>query len=80
MIVRINQIEVAQAEQAGGWPGHGLTGPIRYRWPAGANAFEILVLQKDERRHALDAEFRQQQSRQLIPGILSALKEGGRRL
>ena len=77
MIVRINQIEVAQAEQASGWPVHGLTGPIRFRWPVDTNAFEILVLSRDEQTQPLQFQFRQQQVRQLIPIVLSAVRERG---
>ncbi len=77
MIVRINQIEVAQAEQASGWPIHGLTGPIQFRWPADNNAYEILVLSRDEQTQPLHFEFRQQQVRQLIPIVLNAVRERG---
>ena len=78
MIVRINQLPVVQAE-AQAWPaGAGpLRGSIAYAWPEGTRAFEVVVLDRDERQQPLSDSFRQAQMRQLIPQVVAALKGAG---
>lgn len=75
MIVRINQLDVARAEQSAGWGDHGLAGSLRFGWPAGALAFEILILEQDEQQKVLEEGFRQHQLRQLIAQLADALKK-----
>jgi hypothetical protein len=79
VIVRINQLPVAQAE-ADAWPGNtagSLRGPIGYAWPDDARAFEVLVREIDEQQQPLGEPFRQAQVRQLIPQVVAALREPG---
>ena len=78
MIVRINQLPVAQVE-AEAWPGGGgpLRGPIAYAWPSDARAFEVLVLDRDEQQRPLGDAFRRAQVRQLIPQVVAAVRERG---
>jgi hypothetical protein len=79
VIVRINQLQVPQAE-ADAWPagaGGPLRGPIAYAWPEDARAFEVLVLDRDERQQPLGEPFRQAQVRQLVPQVVAALREPG---
>ena len=78
MIVRINQLPVEQAE-AQAWPGGGgpLRGAVRYAWPDDTRAFEVVVLDRDERQQPLSEPFRQAQVRQLIPQVVAALKGSG---
>ena len=80
MIVRINQLDLARAEQEAGWPPHGLAGPIRKGWPEGVNVYEVLILNRDELNKPLAESFRQQQLRQLIPEAAAALREPGEQL
>jgi hypothetical protein len=75
MIVRINQLALADAEQLAGWPDRGLSGPVQYEWPEETHAVELLILDVDEKRQPLGAEFRLRQLRQLIPQAIAALKE-----
>ena len=78
MIVRINQLPVEQAE-AQAWPPDGgpLRGAVAYAWPEGTRAFEVVVLDRDERQQPLSEPFRQAQVRQLIPQVAAALKGAG---
>ena len=78
MIVRINQLPVAQAE-AEAWPGGGgsLRGPIAYPWLPDTRAFEVLVLDRDEQQRPLGEAFRRAQVRQLIPQVVAAVRERG---
>jgi hypothetical protein len=75
MIVRINQFDAANAEPYSGWDDDSLRGPIACELPAGTNAFEILILESDERQQKLAPSFRQGQLRRLLPDILAALRE-----
>jgi len=75
MIVRINQFDAANAEPYSGWENESLRGPITSNLPAGANAFEILILESDERQQTLAPSFRQGQLRKLLPDILAALRD-----
>lgn len=77
MIVRMNQFDVARAEQEAGWAPFGLMGPVAYAWPPDARAYEVLVLDRDEQGRALGEEFRRQQVRLLIPQAVVALSEPG---
>ena len=78
MIVRINQLPVAQAE-AEAWPGGGgsLRGAIAYPWLPDTRAFEVLVLDRDEQQRPLAEAFRRAQVRQLIPQVVAAMRERG---
>lgn len=80
MIVRINQLDLAGAEQEAGWGSHGLTGPILKGWPEGVHVYEVLILDRDELNQPLPESFRQQQLRQLIPEAAAALREPGEQL
>ena len=73
MIVRINQFDPANAEPYCGWGDDGLRGAISYDWPADTNAFEVLILESDERQRQLAPAFRQSQLRRLLPEIVAAL-------
>src|SRR5687768_2930548 len=77
MIVRINQFDVPRAEVEAGWASDGAMGPIAYEWPGDARAYEILILERDERNQPLDDSFRQSQIRQLIPQAVAALRDPG---
>jgi hypothetical protein len=80
MIVRINQFDVVRCEDESGWPNEGRLGPLAAPWPAGANAFEILILEHDEQHRPMLESFRQQQLRQLIPHAVAALQEPGEQI
>jgi hypothetical protein len=80
MIVRINQFDPAGAEALTGWETHGPAGGIDHAWPAGTHAYELLILEEDEKRNALDAAFRQGQIRRLIPELILALCESRQRI
>lgn len=80
MIVRINQFDAHQAEALGGWPTRGLSGPIEYEWPGDTQAFELLILDKDEGGRPLGESYRQTQMRQMLPEVLAALRVGGHEL
>jgi hypothetical protein len=75
MIVRINQFDPANAEPYSGWGDDGLRGAIHYDWPDDTHAFEVLILESDERQRQLAPAFRQTQLRRLLPEILAALAE-----
>jgi hypothetical protein len=77
VIVRINQLDVAHAEQEADWASQGMLGPLWYSWPSDARVFEILIREQDERKHALHEEFRQAQLRMAIPHAIAALREPG---
>src|SRR5438034_4054402 len=80
MIVRINQFDPANAEPYSGWGDDGLRGAILYDWPNDTHAFEVLILESDERQRQLAAAFRQAQLRRLLPEILAALAEPGEQI
>src|SRR4051812_22589835 len=80
MIVRINQFDPANAEPYSGWGDEGLRGAILYDWPNDTHAFEVLILESDERQRQLAATFRQTQLRRLLPEILIALAEPGEQI
>lgn len=73
MIVRINQIDVAAAEPAAGWDLGTPRGGIEFTWPLRTFAYQILVLDHDEKHQPLSIAFRQGQTRQLIPQVIAAL-------
>lgn len=73
MIVRINQIDVAAAERSSGWDPGTPRGGIEFVWPLRTFAYQILVLDHDEKQQPLAASFRQSQIRQLIPQVIGAL-------
>jgi hypothetical protein len=73
MIVRINQIDVAAAEPAAGWDRGTPRGRIEFNWPLHTFAYQILVLDHDEKNKPLTPAFRQGQIRQLIPQVIAAL-------
>src|SRR5438552_17522884 len=75
MIVRINQFDAADAEQSSGWEADDVRGPIASAWPARSSALEVIILESDEKQQKLAASFRQAQLRQLLPDVLSALRE-----
>ncbi len=75
MIVRIQQFEVADAERLAGWPDFGVAGSVRYDWPSGTDAFEILVRDADERHLPVPAFQRRDHLRSLIWPIVSALTD-----
>jgi hypothetical protein len=80
MIVRINQFDPANAEPYSGWGDEGLRGAILYEWPEETHAFEVLILESDERQRQLAPSFRQSQLRRLLPEILGALSEPGEQI
>ena len=80
MIVRINQFDPANAEPYSGWGDDGLRGAIMYDWPDDTHAFEVLILESDERQRQLAPAFRQSQLRRLLPEILAALAEPGEQI
>jgi len=73
MIVRINQIDVAAAEPSAGWDLGTPRGGIEFTWPLRTFAYQILVLDRDEKNQPLSPAFRQGQTRQLIPQVIAAL-------
>jgi hypothetical protein len=75
VIVRINEFDPANAEPYSGWGDEGLRGPINYEWPNDTHAFEVLILESDERQRQLAPAFRQNQLRKLLPEILMSLAE-----
>jgi hypothetical protein len=77
MIVRINQIDVAEAEADAGWPASVHLGAFRAAWPANTRAFELVILSQDEQKQPLTEKFRQQQLRQMIPQTGIALQPPG---
>lgn len=58
----------------------GLRGAIGYEWPDDTHAFEVLILESDERQRQLAPAFRQSQLRRLLPEILAALAEPGEQI
>jgi hypothetical protein len=80
MIVRINQFDPANCEPYCGWGDDGLRGAILYDWPDDTHAFEVLILESDERQRQLAPAFRQSQLRRLLPEILVALAEPGEQI
>lgn len=74
MIVRINQIDVANAEADAGWPAGVHLGAFHAPWPAEFRAFELIILPQDEQKQPLGEKFLQQQLRQMIPQTGIALK------
>lgn len=75
MIVRINQLDADRAEEEAGWAEQGMLGPIRYDWPRDTHVYEVMILERDEQKRAVEDSFRQQQLRQLIPEAAEALRE-----
>src|SRR5262245_30234316 len=75
MIVRINQFDAANAEPYSGWEDDSPRGPIRCALPEGTGAFEILILESDERQQQLAPSFRQGQLRRLLPDVMASLRE-----
>lgn len=75
MIVRINQIDVATAELSAGWDIGNPRGAMEAIWPPDTFAYEVMVLDRDERDQPLPISFRQTQTRQLIPPVLAALSD-----
>src|SRR3954462_8263895 len=75
MIVRINQFDPANAEPYSGWEPDEIRGPRQFEWPAATHAFELLILENDERQQMLPLSFRQAQLRQLLPDVVQALLE-----
>src|SRR3954451_2807458 len=75
MIVRINQFDPANAEPYSGWEPDEFRGPLVFEWPAATHAFELLILENDERQQMLPLTFRQAQLRQLLPDVVQALLE-----
>jgi hypothetical protein len=73
MIVRINQFDPANVEPYSGWNDRGLSGPIFYDWPDDTNAFEVLILESDEKQRQLAAAFRQSQLRRILPEVIESL-------
>jgi hypothetical protein len=73
MIVRINQFDIARADDFAGWGHSGLQGPLDYTWPASTHAFELVILEADEKNQPLPLPFRQAQVRRLIPELILAL-------
>ena len=53
---------------------------IMYDWPDDTHAFEVLILESDERQRQLAPAFRQSQLRRLLPEILAALAEPGEQI
>jgi hypothetical protein len=80
MIVRINQIDVPTAELSAGWDMGNPRGAVEAAWPAGTFAYEVMVLDRDERDQPLPISFRQGQTRQLIPPVLAALADADDRV
>jgi hypothetical protein len=80
MIVRINQFDPANTEPYSGWGDDGLRGAILYDWPEDTHAFEVLILESDEKQRQLPPSFRQSQLRRLLPEILGALAEPGEQI
>jgi hypothetical protein len=80
MIVRINQLDVARADQEAGWPAGGPQGPLGPTGSAPAagelRTFELLILGHDEQNRPVSDAFRQAQLRQMVPHALIALREG----
>ena len=66
MIVRINQFDAANAKPYSGWDNGSFRGPIACELPSGTNAFEVLILESDERQQKLAPSFRQGQLRKLL--------------
>ena len=77
MIVRINQIETARAEQETDWASQGMLGPLWYSWPPETAVYELLILEQDEQQKALGEQFRQSQLRMAIPHAIAAMREAG---
>ncbi len=79
MIVRINQIDAAQAEPTAGWGPGALRGAIRYAWSQNAFVYQMHILDRDEHGRQLEASYVQAQWRKLIPHIIAALNVGPER-
>ena len=80
MIVRINQFDPANTEPYSGWGDDGLRGAILYDWPEDTHAFEVLILESDEKQRQLPPSFRQSQLRRLLPDVLASLAEPGEQI
>ena len=77
MIVRINQIELANAEPDAGWAGGTLASGFTHGWPTSTRVFELLILSEDEKKQPLTDAFRRQQLRQMLPQTAIALRSPG---
>jgi hypothetical protein len=80
MIVRINQFDASRAAALAGWSDRNGFAALDDYWPRDTHAFEVLILDSDERHQALDPAFRRQQLRQLIPELQPAFTSPGERL
>jgi hypothetical protein len=79
MIVRINQIESARADETAGWGAGELRGSIAYDWPVNAFIYQMHILDRDEHGRQLEPAYVQAQWRRLIPHVISALNGGEER-
>jgi hypothetical protein len=75
MIVRINQLSPAAAEQAAGWDVDSVCGPIERGWPSATYAYQVLVLDRDEQQQPLSDGPRREQIRQMLPQVIDALSD-----
>jgi hypothetical protein len=75
MIVRLQQFDIAQAEELGGWPDFGHTGRLGYEWPSETGAFEIVIANSDESGRSINPRFRRDHLRSVIPTLAHALKQ-----
>ncbi len=73
MIVRINQLDPASAEQACGWETGNACGPIERAWSADTFAYQVLILEHDEQHQPVTNAARREQIRQMLPAVIDAL-------
>lgn len=78
--VRINQLDLAQAEPESAWPSAGPQAGVRGPWPGDTRAFEVLIVGVDEHSRAISDGFRHEQLRRMIPQVVMALRDPGEEL
>jgi hypothetical protein len=80
MIVRLQQFDIVQADELGGWPEFGHTGRLLFDWPPETGAFEVIIANNDESGRATSARFRRDHLRSVIPTLAHALKQPDEKL
>lgn len=77
MIVRLHQIDPADAEALAFWNTTDFRGAIRHTWPADSFAYQVTALDRDEQQQPVLDSIRRRRLRQLLPTILGGLAAPG---
>lgn len=77
MIVRLHQIDPADAEALTFWNTTDLRGPIPYHWPIECHGYQVTALDIDEKHQPVPDPVRRRRLRQLLPTMLNGLAAPG---